>query len=481
MSESLNVHATTKQSSEKKLPFKTAIARSFVSGKIAALKFRKIIKTRPRLLGENCIFALLFMKTVAFHTLGCKLNFAESETIMRRLAENGYHIISFREKADIYVIHSCIVTQQAEKKCIYALRQAMVRNPCARIAVMGCMSQLNKVRLQQEKSDLLLLGNTDKYNLAEILEQHPAPDETNSVAFVPAWSSTGRTRTFFKIQDGCDYFCGYCTIPYARGRSRSATISETITTLNEAVVPGCKELVLTGINIGDFGRKNQETLFQLIVEILSTQDIQRIRLSSIEPDLISDDLIRLFAENKRLMPHFHIPLQAGNDETLLAMGRKYNTALFSEKVEKIKEIIPHACIATDIITGYPGETEKNHTETLRYLERTDLSYMHVFTYSERMLTRSAKNPEQVPPHIRKQRSLELHELSEQMKHHFYTRHIGRTCEALFESEKKNCDLLGYTDNYIRVKTPIQKSLVNSVQKITITGLDADNVCTTKIY
>jgi len=421
------------------------------------------------------------MKTVAFHTLGCKLNFAESETIICWLSENGYRIISFREKADVYVIHSCIVTQQAEKKCIYALRQAMVRNPGARIAVMGCMSELNKARLQQEKSDLLLLGNTNKYNLAEILEQQPAPDEISSATFVPAWSSTGRTRTFFKIQDGCDYFCGYCTIPFARGRSRSATISDTMKSLDEAIASGCKELVLTGINIGDFGRKNQETLHQLIVEILKTQGIQRIRLSSIEPNLISDDLIRLFAENQRLMPHFHIPLQAGNDETLLAMGRKYNTALFSEKVQKIKEYMPHACIATDIIAGYPGETEKNHTDTLHYIEKTDLSYMHVFTYSERLLTRSAKNPEQVTPHIRKKRSLELHELSEQKKQCFYTQHIGRTCEALFESEKKNSDLLGYTDNYIRVKTPMQKSLVNSIQKITITGIDSENVCTTKIH
>jgi len=421
------------------------------------------------------------MKTVAFHTLGCKLNFAESETIMRRLAEKGYHIISFREKADIYVIHSCIVTQQAEKKCIYALRQAMVRNPGAKIAVIGCMSELNKERLQQEKPDLLLLGNSNKFDLTGMLEQYSSIVDTCPATFVPAWSSTGRTRTFFKIQDGCDYFCGYCTIPYARGRSRSATISETIKSLNEAVASGCKELVLTGINIGDFGRKNQETLHQLIVEILKTQNIQRIRLSSVEPDLISKELISLFAENQRLMPHFHIPLQAGNDDTLKAMGRKYNTALFSEKVQQIKERMPHACIATDIITGYPCETEKNHAETLRYIENTDLSYMHVFTYSERKLTRSAKNPEQVPSHIRKQRSLELHELSEQKKHHFYTQHIGRTCDALFESEKKNSDLLGYTDNYIRVKTPLQKNMVNSIQKITITGIDADHVCTTKIH
>jgi len=427
-------------------------------------------------LRENCIFAPLLMKTVAFHTLGCKLNFAESSTIIRRFSAKGYRIIGFKEKADVYVIHSCMVTQEAERKCIYALRQAKRRNPQARIAVIGCMPELNKERLQNEDADLLLLGNNNKFDLPDLLSA-PADSANSPEIFVPSWSSEGRTRTFFKIQDGCDYFCGYCTIPLARGRSRSATVSETIASVKEAVQHGCKELVLTGINIGDFGRKNHETLYQLLVEINKISNIRRLRLSSIEPDLTTDEIIKMFAENPRFMPHFHIPLQSGSDEVLRAMGRKYDTALFTEKVQKIKELMPHACIATDIITGYPGESERNHEETMLFIEKTALSYMHVFTFSEREDTRAIKMEGQVPSKIRKQRSVELHELSERKKHLFYTQNIGRKCEALFESDTLHTNLLGYTDNYIRIKSPVKPELVNSIQKVIITGLDTDGCCT----
>ncbi len=425
---------------------------------------------------ENCIFAPLFMKTVAFHTLGCKLNFAESSTIIRSFSAKGYRIIGFKEKADVYVIHSCMVTQEAERKCIYALRQAKRRNPQARIAVIGCMPELNKERLQNEDADLLLLGNNNKFDLPDLLSA-PADSANSPEIFVPSWSSEGRTRTFFKIQDGCDYFCGYCTIPLARGRSRSATVSETIASVKVAVQHGCKELVLTGINIGDFGRKNHETLYHLLVEINKIDNIRRLRLSSIEPDLTTDEIIKMFAENPRFMPHFHIPLQSGSDEVLRAMGRKYDTALFTEKVQKIKELMPHACIATDIITGYPGESERNHEETMLFIEKTALSYMHVFTFSEREDTRAIKMEGQVPSKIRKQRSVELHELSERKKHIFYTQNIGRNCEALFESETFHTNILGYTDNYVRVKSPAAPALVNSIQEVIITGLDTDGCCT----
>jgi len=416
------------------------------------------------------------MKTVAFHTLGCKLNFAESSTIIREFVEKGYTVTGFKEKADVYVIHSCVVTQQAERKCIYALRQAKMRNPEARIAVIGCMPELNAERLRKEDSDLLLLGNSNKFELPDLLDSTTESIDKKPETFMPSWSSEGRTRTFFKVQDGCDYFCGYCTIPLARGRSRSASLNETLSSISEATAHGCKELVLSGINIGDFGKKNNETLYQLLCKIKELKNISRIRLSSIEPDLTTDDIISLMAENPCFMPHFHIPLQSGSDEILKSMGRRYDTALFTEKVQKIKKLMPHACIATDVITGYPGETEKSHEETMSFIEKTDLSYMHVFTFSERQNTRAIKMENQVPPNIKKLRSLELHELSERKKLFFYNQNIGRISEALFESETLHTNLLGYTDNYIRIKTPAGQELVNSIRKVKITGIDADGIC-----
>ncbi len=420
------------------------------------------------------------MKTVAFHTLGCKLNYAESSTIIRRFVQKGYEIKGFKEVADIYVIHSCMVTQQAERKCIFALRQAKARNPEARIAVIGCMPQLNAGRLQKEGADLLLVGNDHKFDLADIIESSGFPSNNKEQIFEPSWSSEGRTRTFFKIQDGCDYFCGYCTIPLARGRSRSMTIKETITSIADATRDGCKELVLTGVNIGDFGKKNNESLYQLLQEIKDLKHIKRIRLSSIEPDLVSDEIIQLFAENHSFMPHFHIPLQSGSDEILKSMGRKYNTSLFSDKVKEIKKFMPHACIATDIITGYPGETGKLHEETLCYLEKTNISYMHVFTYSGRLNTRANKMNDHVSPEIKKIRSNQLHELSEHKKHFFYMQNIGRKCDVLFESETTHAHIFGYTDNYIRVKTTTDPHFANSFRHAEITGVATDGICTVKI-
>ncbi|HNW69473.1 MAG TPA: tRNA (N(6)-L-threonylcarbamoyladenosine(37)-C(2))-methylthiotransferase MtaB [Bacteroidales bacterium] len=420
------------------------------------------------------------MKTVAFHTLGCKLNFAESSTIIREFTDKGYRIAGFKEKADVYVIHSCMVTQQAERKCIYALRQAKMRNPEARIAVIGCMPELNAERLRKEGNDILLLGNSNKFELPDLLDSSTGSIAQKPETFRPSWSSEGRTRTFFKVQDGCDYFCGYCTIPLARGRSRSATVDETLSSIAEATAHGCKELVLSGINIGDFGKNNKETFYQLLCKITELKNISRIRLSSIEPDLTSDDIISLFAENPCFMPHFHIPLQSGSDEILKAMGRRYDTALFAEKVQKIKKLIPHACIATDVITGYPGETEKNHKETMSFIEKTDLSYMHVFTFSERKNTRAYNMENQVPTDIKKLRSHELHGLSEQKKTFFYNQNTGRICDALFESETVHSSLLGYTDNYIRIKTPVSAELVNSIRKVRTTGIDEDGICTIEL-
>lgn len=416
------------------------------------------------------------MKTVAFHTLGCKLNFAESSTLIRRFTETGHQIIDFKEKADVYVIHSCIVTQQAERKCIATIRQAKKRNPDAQIAVIGCMPELNRSKLEHEDSDLLLLGNSDKFSLPEILHNGKPATEKELNVFVPSFSSGDRTRTFFKIQDGCDYYCSYCTIPFARGNSRSGLVDETLQRIREATVEHCNELVLTGVNIGDFGRRNGESLFELLDALQYFDNISRIRLSSIEPDLLRDEIIDLIAGSKLFMPHFHIPLQAGTDKILKLMNRKYATALFAEKVARIRDKMPHACIATDIITGFPGEDDDDFEEGYQFMEGLDIAYMHVFTYSERNKTKASQMGSQVEPDVKKHRSMKLHRLSEQKKLDFYNDNQGRICEVLFESEVHDGYLSGFTDNYIRVKARFAEELKNSIRKVKILNVDEHGVC-----
>ena len=416
------------------------------------------------------------MKTVAFHTLGCKLNFAESSTLIRQFTESGYTIIDFKESADLYVIHSCIVTQQAERKCIASIRQAKKRNPEAKIAVIGCMPELNKSKLSGEGDDLILLGNSDKFSLPEFITTGKKTTESDRNTFVPSWSSGSRTRTFFKIQDGCDYYCSYCTIPYARGNSRSGLVDETIQRIIEATKNSCKELVLTGINIGDFGRKNGETLFQLLDKLQHIENISRLRISSIEPNLLNDEIISLFANAKNFMPHFHIPLQSGSDKVLKGMNRKYDTKLFAEKVKQIRAMIPHACIATDIITGFPGEDKEEFDKGYSFLEKLDIAYMHVFTYSERENTKAAKMGSTIDSEAKKHRSMKLHRLSEQKKSAFYQANFGRICDVLFESEIQDGYISGFTDNYIRVKTQYTEDLKNSIRTIKILQADPQGVC-----
>lgn len=420
------------------------------------------------------------MKTVAFHTLGCKLNFAESSTLIRQFTESGFSIIDFKEKADVYVIHSCIVTQQAERKCIASIRQAKKRNPEAQVAVIGCMPELNKTRLAKEGEALILLGNSDKFSLPEIIQTGKQHSETDQKTFVPSWSSGSRTRTFFKIQDGCDYYCSYCTIPFARGNSRSGLIKDTVERIQEATQNECKELVLTGINIGDFGRNNGESLFELLDSLKNFDHISRIRLSSIEPDLLHNNIIELFAASKRFMPHFHIPLQAGSDKILQLMNRKYNRELFAAKVKSIRDMIPHACIATDIITGFPGEDDTDFNKGYQFLESLPLSYMHVFTYSERPNTRASKMDSAVETEVKKYRSMKLHRLSEYKKNLFYENHKGRVCDVLFESEVHDDCISGFTDNYIRVKTKQDEAIKNSLRTVKILGVDNDGVCRSEL-
>ncbi|MEI6123422.1 MAG: tRNA (N(6)-L-threonylcarbamoyladenosine(37)-C(2))-methylthiotransferase MtaB [Bacteroidota bacterium] len=416
------------------------------------------------------------MKTVAIHTLGCKLNFAESSTIMRQFENAGYSIIDFDQKADIFIIHSCIVTQQAERKCISTIRQAAKRNPKAQIAVLGCMPELNKERLLEENNKLLLLGNNQKFSVLEILSKGDTIIDNQSEIFQPSYSSGSRTRTFLKIQDGCDYFCSYCTIPSARGNSRSANIEETIKYICEATCNGCKELVLTGINIGDFGKKHSESLLNLLIEIGKIDKIKRVRLSSIEPDLLSDEIIELFATSEKFMPHFHIPLQSASDKILNLMHRKYTVDLFASRVKKIKQKIPFACIATDIICGFPNETEVDFDESFNFLKVQPISYMHVFTFSERKGTQAYDMEYKVSSKIKKERSRKLHLLSDQKKMYFYSENKNRICDALFESENHNGEIFGFTDNYIKVKTNFDSELVNKIQRIKVLETNSSEIC-----
>ncbi|PKP17027.1 MAG: tRNA (N(6)-L-threonylcarbamoyladenosine(37)-C(2))-methylthiotransferase MtaB, partial [Bacteroidetes bacterium HGW-Bacteroidetes-22] len=337
-------------------------------------------------------------KTVAFHTLGCKLNFAETGTIARDFIERGYKIVDFSALADVYVVHTCTVTSVAEKKCRTAISQAVRRNPDAQVAVIGCYAQLRAADIQRIEGVKVVLDNQEKYRLAEIIDSnteiittylpcHHPEAETSGISspdsFHLSWSGDDRTRTFLKIQDGCNHFCSYCAIPFARGRSRSAAASEIVETIGAIFSGGMKEIVLTGVNIGDFGKPMGESLYDLLYLIEKQGFIGRIRISSIEPELLTDDIIDLVATSRVFLPHFHLPLQSGSDDVLKAMRRKYDTTLFAGRVEAIRRRMPAACIAADVIVGFPGETDEHFASAYRFIESLSISYLHVFSYSER--------------------------------------------------------------------------------------------------
>jgi threonylcarbamoyladenosine tRNA methylthiotransferase MtaB len=421
-------------------------------------------------------------KRVAFHTLGCKLNYSESSDLSRKFVENGYKLVDFHETADVYVINTCTVTALAEKKCRNAIRQASGRNPEAKVAVIGCFSQLKADELQHMEGIDIILGNQEKHQLLEMLGHAPGnqdescaychvDDISKTHNFVPSFSSGDRTRSFLKIQDGCDYFCSYCAIPFARGRSRSNTIAETVETAKSVAASGVKEVVLTGVNIGDFGKNNGESFFGLIQELEKLEGIERYRISSIEPDLLSNEIIEFVAKSKKFLPHFHIPLQAAEDSLLKAMRRKYDTALFASRVAKIKEVMPHACIAADLIVGFPGETEGVFAKCIDFLESIPISYLHVFTYSERPGTLALKLNEKVPVNIRRDRSKILHELSEKKKLSFYKENNGLTTNVLWESDEEKGMMSGFTENYVRVKRPFDSARINQIEIVELTNPD----------
>ncbi len=406
---------------------------------------------------------------VAFHTLGCKLNFSETSEIAKTLSQAGYAKVEMNENPDVLVINTCSVTDQADQKCRNIVRRAIKLNPDVFVAVIGCYAQLKPDEIAKIEGVSVVLGANEKFKILDYIQKKDLDKkvvvghikEVNE--FVPSFSSGDRTRTFLKVQDGCNYFCAFCTIPLARGRSRSATIEETLEQAKNAVDAGAKEIVLTGVNIGDFGTSNGESFFDLIKQLDELKGVERYRISSIEPNLLSEEIIDFVSKSKKFMPHFHIPLQSGDDEILRAMRRRYRTDLYRSRISLIKEVMPHACIGVDVITGFPGETHELFLNTMRFIQDLPVSYLHVFTYSERANTTALRISEVVPISERQERTAQLRMLSEKKKHAFYKAFIGQNREVLWESANENGRMLGYTDNYIRVSKALNEGQFNTVQ------------------
>ncbi len=419
------------------------------------------------------------LKTIAFHHFGCKVNFAEVSTLSRQFHDKGYVLVDFREEADVYVISTCVVTAVAEKKCRAAIRQAHRLNPSARIAVIGCFPELKHEEIAKIEGVNVILGHSAKFGLLEEIENldkkpsHGHEIHLNEDLFIPSFSYGDRTRSFLKIQDGCDYYCSYCTIPLARGHSRSDTIENVLRNTNEILQTGIKEIILTGVNIGDFGRHQNETLLELLHSLEKIEELPRIRISSIEPDLLTNEIIDLIAGSKKFMPHFHIPLQSGTDKVLKEMKRKYNVALFASRIHKIRSVLPNACVASDIIAGFPGESDQDFMDTLAFLNDVDLSYLHVFSYSKRDNTLASMITNVVQDKVKKERSDILHRLSEKKKKDFYLKNNGIEANVLFESDNSNGWIHGFTENYIKVKTKFNPDLVNQIVPVKLDFLEDD--------
>ena len=390
-------------------------------------------------------------------------------------------MVDFRQLADIYIIHTCSVTAVAEQKCKSAVKQAHRRNPFAKVAVIGCAAQSNPEIFQRMPGVSWVLGNLEKFNLANILNQpdhsyssQPAmisaarkevSDISKTKQFLPSYSMNDRTRSFFKVQDGCDYFCTFCSIPFMRGRSRSETIENTLKVAREIAATDIKEIVLTGVNIGDFGKQYGERFIDLLRKLDELEDIRRLRISSVEPELLSDEIIALVGKSKKLMPHFHIPLQAGTDKILRLMKRKYTQEVFADRVGKIRTHVPNACIAADVIVGFPGESEEDFKEAYRFIELQDISYLHIFTYSERPGTKALQFEGKISETEKQRRSKKMHELSEKKKEDFYSRHLGYPFQVLWESNNVNGFMHGWTENYIHCRTPFSPDLVNQITTV----------------
>ena len=410
-------------------------------------------------------------KKAAYYTLGCKLNFAETSTIGKLLAEQGVRKVRPGEKADICVVNTCSVTELADKKCRQAIRRISKQHPGAFIVVTGCYAQLKPEEVSHIEGVDLVLGAEQKLEILQYLENLEKKEHGGTViasqskdirSFSPSCSADDRTRHFLKVQDGCDYYCSYCTIPFARGRSRNGTIASMVEQAQEVARKGGKEIVLTGVNIGDFGKSTGETFFDLVKALDDVEGIERYRISSIEPNLLTDEIIEFVSRSKRFMPHFHIPLQSGSDEVLKLMRRRYDTALFASKVKRIKEVMPDAFIGVDVIVGTRGETEEYFEQAYRFIQSLDVTQLHVFSYSERPGTQALKIEHVVSSEEKHRRSRLLLDLSDEKTRAFYARHIGQTMPVLLERSKPGTPMHGFTPNYIRVEVPHDDALDNQV-------------------
>lgn len=430
----------------------------------------------------------MHQKTAAYHTLGCKLNFAETSTIARQLTDAGFAKVSFDEKADVYVINTCSVTENADRECKFHVKRAMKANPEGLMVIVGCYAQLKPEEISAIEGVDLVLGAKEKFNILSYINDLQKAEDRGRVHsceieetdfFIGSYSIGDRTRAFLKVQDGCDYKCTYCTIPLARGISRSDTIENVVQNAREIAARGIKEIVLTGVNIGDYGKgefgnkKHDHTFLELISELNTVEGIERIRISSIEPNLLKDESIELVAGSKSFVPHFHIPLQSGSDDLLKKMKRRYLTGLYRNRIAKIREVMPDACIGVDVIVGFPGETEEKFLETYHFLNELPISYLHVFTYSERENTEAAAMSGVVPPAERKKRNKMLRILSEKKKEAFYRSQLGKTLPVLWEHEEKDGMMYGFTENYVRVKKPFDPAFVNQIEQVTLQNTQED--------
>ena len=428
-------------------------------------------------------------KKVTFYTLGCKLNFSETSTIARSFKDEGFERVDFSEEADIYVINTCSVTENADKRFKTIVKQAQKVNPDAFVAAIGCYAQLKPEELADVDGVDLVLGATEKFKITDYLNDLTKNDfgEVHSCEieeadfYVGSYSIGDRTRAFLKVQDGCDYKCTYCTIPLARGISRSDTMENVLKNAREISEQNIKEIVLTGVNIGDYGKgefgnkKHEHTFLDLVTELDKVEGIERLRISSIEPNLLKNETIELVSKSRAFVPHFHIPLQSGSNDILKKMKRRYMRELYVDRVSKIKEVMPHACIGVDVIVGFPGETEEHFLETYNFLNELDISYLHVFTYSERDNTEAAAMDGVVPKNIRSKRSKMLRGLSAKKRRAFYEKQIGTKRTVLFEGENKEGYIHGFTENYVKVKAPWNPELVNTLHEVELTKIDEDGL------
>ena len=426
---------------------------------------------------------------VSFYTLGCKLNFSETSTIARSFKEMGYEKVEFEDTPDVYVINTCSVTENADKKCKSLVSKALRVNPDAFVAIIGCYAQLKPKEIAAIPGVDLVLGASEKFNLPSYIEAFKKNAETEIHAceihdvdlFVPSYSKDDRTRTFFKVQDGCDYSCAFCTIPLARGKSRSETVEKTLEAARKIIAESSpSEIVLTGVNTGDFGRYNGESFFDLVKGLDQLEGVSRFRISSIEPNLLSDEIIAFCAESQKFVPHFHVPLQSGSNRILRLMRRRYQRELYTQRVESILHHMPEACIGVDVIVGFPGETKEDFLETYQYLNELPISYLHVFTYSERDNTHAITMDGVVDQKERAERSQMLRILSEKKKRAFYNHNIGKIYPVLWEAEKTAEEMYGFTSNYIKVRTAWNAELINQIRFAEITSIGEDGIASVNL-